>query len=352
MKLPRYKISMNPELAKDGETLGIQQIAYTSTPAIITKGMYFSSLERKFTFSDDLKMRVVAPALIPGFPIYREDDEIGAYEVEFDVETIEQLRQDFMLNKGKLAFNLDHTDTTAPSYILDSWITGPPETDLSYTKYGIQVPEGSWMIISQFTDKEYFQREIIGKDRIGYSIEGFLGLALNKIKENKKEIKMTKQKFESAILADGTKLFISKMEIGGEVYVIDENGDKAPVFDAEHILADGSTLVTVDGKITEIKPAIAMEAEETELAIEETELAIEAAVEPVVEVKAAIDEAAVLALVQPKFDELYKIIAELKTLVESDTSEDISEDASQEDMAKKTKMNSQKALASYFTALK
>ena len=48
-----------------------------------------------------------------------------------------------MLNKGKAVFNLDHNnELEAPSFILESWITGPSETDPSFTRYGINVPEG------------------------------------------------------------------------------------------------------------------------------------------------------------------------------------------------------------------
>ena len=312
--LPIYKISIDPSLAEDGETLGISQVAYTKTPAILTKGIYFDTIDKLtyMRFSDELKMRVAAPVLIPDMPIYRNDDDLGEYSVVFTKDTIELLRQNFMLSKGKNAFNLDHTDQETPSYILDSWITGPSATDLSFTKYGVTVPEGSWFVVSQFTDKEYFQNEIVAKDRVGYSIEGFLGLALSQI--IKKEVKqniMEKQKFEKAILDDGTVLFVSKAEVGGDVMVIDDNGDKAPIFDGEHKLKDGSTLVTVSGKITEIKPAadgapVAAEATPVEAEVTPVEAAVGDPVTP-----ATIDEAAIMAIVQPKLDELYKVIAEI-----------------------------------------
>ena len=36
-------------------------------------------------------------------------------------------------------------------------------------------------------------------------------------------------------LEDGTPIWISKLEVGGEVYIMDENMEKAPIFDGEHI---------------------------------------------------------------------------------------------------------------------
>jgi ApbE superfamily uncharacterized protein (UPF0280 family) len=59
---------------------------------------------------------------------------------------------------------------------------------------------------------------------------------------------------------DGTKVMVSELAVGGQVTL--EDGSKAP--DAEHKLADGSSIVTLDGVITEIKqeePEIEVEIE-------------------------------------------------------------------------------------------
>jgi preprotein translocase subunit YajC len=61
------------------------------------------------------------------------------------------------------------------------------------------------------------------------------------------------QKVEMAeySLADGTKVMISALEVGGEVKL--EDGSAAP--DGEHELADGQKIVTEGGLIKEIKQA-------------------------------------------------------------------------------------------------
>ena len=166
---------------------------------------------------------------------------------------------------------------------------------------------------------------------------------------------MTKQKCEKAILEDGTALFISKMEVGGEVFVIDENGDKAPLLDGEHKLKTGEGIVTVGGKITEIKPKaeevaqaevapVAAEVVVPEVALEVAPVEQAVAPEAAPAAPVAIDEAAILAIIQPKLDELYKVIADIKTLIESDEAEDVTEEV-------ETKMNGQQSLASYFVAI-
>lgn len=333
--LPRYKISINPEDQKGDEKLGMTQIAYTANPAILTKGVYLNKIDQKFIFKDELKLIVAAPALIPNLPIYRNDEELGEYEVIFDEQTIEQLREDFMANldTNKAQFNIDHDSSVeAPSFILDSWITVDSDNDPSFTKYGVQVPKGSWFVVSKFRDKEYFINEIVNKERYAYSIEGFLGLALNNTNKNKQ--KMTKQKFERATLEDGTTIYVSALEVGGEVMVIDENGDKVPVFDAEHILSDGTTVVTVDGKITEIKPKEEMVKEEME---ENQKMEYQITDE---EKTAIISE--VMQILDPKFEELYKVIAELKTVIEGDMVED------EVEVEMETKLSAVDTLSNFF----
>ena len=162
---------------------------------------------------------------------------------------------------------------------------------------------------------------------------------------------MTTQKYEMSKLEDGTLIWISKLEVGGEVYIMDETMEKAPIFDGEHILTDGSIVVTVDGKITEIKPKTeeapveAAKVEEEKPKEEETKMA-EPAEAPVTE--AQVDEAAIMAIVQPKLDELYKVIAEIKTLIEADSVEDSTEDTVDTEMKDN---KAQVALASFFKIL-
>jgi len=64
--------------------------------------------------------------------------------------------------------------------------------------------------------------------------------------EEEKELKVEMNEY---VLEDGTKVMVSALEVGGEVTL--EDGTLAP--DAEHKLADGQSIVTEGGKITEIK---------------------------------------------------------------------------------------------------
>jgi hypothetical protein len=89
--------------------------------------------------------------------------------------------------------------------------------------------------------------------------------------EEEKEVKVEMAEYS---LADGTKVMISSLEVGGEVVL--EDGNPAP--DAEHQLADGQVIVTEGGKIMEIKaPEMEIEVEsEKDKKMEEVEAKLSA----------------------------------------------------------------------------
>ena len=280
--IPIYKITIDPEYS-DGEELGIEQIAFTSTPAIITKGMAFDE-NKKLFFSDDLKYRVVAPAMIP-MEIYRNDENDEEYYVQFTAETIEQIHSKFMQDlSNRNVFNLEHdTDKTVPAYVLEAWIVEDPKKDKAYSSYGIEVPKGTLMVTAQVTDKDYYN-ELVANEQIGFSIEGFLGLKLSK-QLNKYNMKLP---------------------------------------DGEHLI-EGKLYIVVDGEVTEIKDApvveeeamteeIALETVVEEEVIEETPATEEMAIDP------AADAEAILAIVQPVIDEqinaIIAMIADLRNHME------------------------------------
>jgi hypothetical protein len=286
--IPIYKITIDPEYS-DGEELGIEQIAFTSTPAIVTKGMAFDE-HKKLFFSDDLKYRVVAPAMIP-MEIYRNDEDGDEYYVQFSVETIENIHSKFMQDlSNRNVFNLEHdTDKTVPAYVLEAWIVEDPKKDKAYSSYGIEVPKGTLMVTAQVTDKEYYN-ELVKNEQIGFSIEGFLGLKLSNQLNNKYSMKLP---------------------------------------DGEHLI-EGKIYIVVDGEVTEIKdaPVVEEEAMTEEIALEtvvEEEVVTETPATEEMAIDPAADAEAILAIVQPVIDEqinaIIAMIADLRNHMEEVMSE-------------------------------
>jgi len=310
--IPIYKITIDPEYS-DGEELGIEQIAFTSTPAIVTKGMAFDE-HKKLFFSDDLKYRVVAPAMIP-MEIYRNDENDEEYYVQFTAETIEQIHSKFMQDlSNRNVFNLEHdTDKTVPAYVLEAWIVEDPKKDKAYSSYGIEVPKGTLMVTAQVTDKEYYN-ELVKNEQIGFSIEGFLGLKLSNQLNNKYSMKLP---------------------------------------DGEHLI-EGKIYIVVDGEVTEIKdaPVVEEEAMTEEIALEtvvEEEVVTETPATEEMAIDPAADAEAILAIVQPVIDEqinaIIAMIADLRNHVEEMMAEDV---ATEEVVATKLSQHDKFSMVSKF----
>jgi len=301
--IPTYQITIDPAYAENGEDLGIEQIAFTATPAIKVKGMAFSSQAKPLFFSDELKYRITAPALIP-MEIYRfDEDSKEEYNVKFTKEEIELIHGKFMKQMvNRDLFNLEHDQSkTVPAYVLEAWIVDTPLEDKAYSSFGIEVPEGTLMVTAQVTDKEYYA-ELVSQEQIGFSIEGYLGMKLKE--QTKTNIQMNK-------LPDGEHL------IEGKIYVV------------------------VDGEITEIRDAEVVEASEEvaleDTVVEETVTAEIPAEEETMAVDPVVDAEAILAIVKPVLDEqmnaLLAMIADLKNQLEEALSMEVEDEVVSEAVA-------------------
>jgi hypothetical protein len=280
--LPTYKITIDEEYNDGEQPLGVDAIAFTSNPAVLVKGVAFKS-HAKSHFADEKKYRITAPAMIP-MDIYRNDDDMGEYYVQFSELEIDTIFKEFMLNlNNRNLFNLEHEgDKIVPAYILEAWLVDNPEADKAMSTFGISVPKGTLMMTAQITDTEYYNK-LVEAGQVGFSIEGFLGLKLS----NQKQTYM---------LPDG-----------------------------KHTLEDGTVIVVKDGVVVEVQEPqaeeVAMEVEastevematpvETETPEEVVEVEVEAAIDP------AADAEAILAIVNPvleqRVSEILQVIADLK----------------------------------------
>ena len=306
--LPIYKITIDPEYS-DGEDLGIEQIAFTSNPAIKVRGLAFENVAKRF-FSDSLKYRVTAPAMIP-MEIYRRDDE-GEYYVQFDEQTIEQIYVKFMKDlSNRNVFNLEHDQSKeVPAYILEAWIVENPTQDKALATYGIDVPKGTLMLTAQITDVDYYNK-LVEDEQVGFSIEGFLGMKLSK------HLKQNNMNFP-----DGEHL------LEGKIYVVKDG----QVVEIKEVEKEEVEMAEVTEEVTE---EVAMEdTSVTEEEVVEEEVATEMAIDP------AADSEAIMAIVMPLIEEreraLIGMIADLKNQIEE---LGVIKEEEEIEMAKDTKMS-------------
>jgi len=160
--------------------------------------------------SKDEKMQVLAPLLIPDKKVFR-NDEIGRYNMVFSKETISELRSVAMQRgvfEKKDLFKDTHEGKEAPSYVVEQWLS-EDENDKAYSEYGLNVkrnPVGTWFVLSQVTDKTYWEKEIKANKKHAYSIEALMNLSI---------IKMSKMTEGQVMLPDGEHL------INGTIYVVE-----------------------------------------------------------------------------------------------------------------------------------
>lgn len=306
--LPVYKITIDPEYS-EGEDLGIEQIAFTSNPAIKVKGLAFSNVAKHF-FADELKYRVTAPAMIP-MEIYRKDEE--EYYVTFDEQTIEQIHVKFMKDlSNRNVFNLEHDqEKEVPAYILEAWIVENPTQDKAFTTYGIEVPKGTLMLTAQVTDVDYYNT-LVKNEQIGFSIEGFLGMKLSK------HIKQNNMNFP-----DG------EHTIDGKVYVV-KDGEVIEIKD-----------VVVEEEMAEVTEEVTEDVEMSETAVTEEEVVEEEVAEAEMAVDPAADAEAIKAVVMPIIEEqinaVIGMVADLKNQIEE---MGVIREEEEIELAKDTKMSS------------
>lgn len=158
------------------------------------------------------------------------------------------------------------------------------------------------------------------------------GLDISSIKNKNPKMKKsirTIQKFViETELQNGTEVIVNadELAVGAEVSVkVAEEGDVAetdmfqPAPDGEHILADGTVILTEGGLITEIKEAQAAEETTEEVEAGKKKEKMEITEEDLVVIMEAL---------QPKFDEIMGMISELASKLST------SEDTSEEELSK------------------
>lgn len=167
MELPVYKLEI-----KDNDESGVLDIALVDMPAIESNWKAFSK-EQQFKTKDKDKRIVMGAAMIPDMKIYRNDGG-REYEVYFDAETIEKIRDKYFKAGHDSHANLMHDEDTQTKdvYVIESFI--------SDSKRGVKapegfegLPEGTWFV-SMKVDNDTIWNNFVKTGKLkGFSVEGF-----------------------------------------------------------------------------------------------------------------------------------------------------------------------------------
>jgi len=132
-----------------------------------------------WSFSEDDKMIITGPAMIPKQLIARKDELGNLFWVYFSKDTIEKIARKFLADNNTHNTDINHDgQVVKENTLLESWIVTDPELDKAKA-LGFNVPEGTWMASYKINNKETWKKIKAGELN-GYSIEGsFLEVAQN-----------------------------------------------------------------------------------------------------------------------------------------------------------------------------
>ncbi len=168
-KLPIYDISIDEALH-----LGVDEVAFVHDPAIQEMWVAMANEITKLLLSEDDKMIVTGPALVPNKLIYRIHPKTGAeYYIRFSEETIQAIVQRYFTQNRQIHFNLEHNkENDVQGVILESWIVKDPNMDQSVSMGFKNLQKGTWMVSVKVEDKQFWD-EYVKTGRVrGFSVEG------------------------------------------------------------------------------------------------------------------------------------------------------------------------------------
>jgi len=224
------------------------QLALVDYPSIEVNFLRFKEQKMAFQLAEDRKV-VFGPAMIPNFPIFREDADMGQYYIVFNAETIAKVAKGFAVEHK---FNLSHNAADeADCTVLESYILNSNEGKVAPAYFG-ELPDGTWMMKAHIENDALWDDIKAGIYR-GFSVESFFNF-----QQMKKAQKLWRRMLCASVVAKHNDEDIALQYVEDEfaegiaVYVLDETGALVPAPDGEYTI-DGKVYVVADGIIA-LKP--------------------------------------------------------------------------------------------------
>jgi hypothetical protein len=283
-----YKVLFNEE-----ENEGVYAISLVSDPAIEVQFVTLSKQkEIKLATINEEQRILLGAVLIPNQPIYRVQDG-HEFNIVFPKETIKQVQHNFSQQGYQNNSTIEHSGKQIENVtFVETWIKEDEVHDKS-VMYGFNEPVGTWYAAMKVNNDEIWNDYVKTGKVKGFSIDGVFDMEkvnlkseinmnletiVNAIKEGFASVKLSSEAEQvevviamaTMMLKDGvTILEAEAFEPEQAVFIVAENGDKVPAPIGEHELEDGRILViTEEGKIAEIKEAMAEEVETPEAEVE------------------------------------------------------------------------------------
>lgn len=152
---------------------GIEYVALTSKPATQVNWLAFGNIQK---FSIDTDKHIVTSCLmLSDTPIYRRDDNLGEYYIQYDKETLRKMAEKMLLDKRTTDVNIEHMeDTEVPGIVLQEIYVKDVNRGISPVEFA-DIPDGSLFATYKINNPLIWDSIKAGKFK-GFSIEGLFTL--------------------------------------------------------------------------------------------------------------------------------------------------------------------------------
>jgi hypothetical protein len=323
------------------EECGMNRISLVDAPAVEADFLAFAKDKhpQMYSVSDEEKRIVRGVIMRADFPIYRRDKR-GEYYVIYKADTIRIMAEKYLLESKQNEVNLDHQDDSEVDGVqMVQWFIKDTANGINPAGFE-DIAEGSlfaefhvvndevWASIKDGTYKGFSLEGIFDmqpeqdKDEVQSIVESLDGIFSKLYKDNKMSKLSRFKEALSKIMMECGNVTTDKgilyweseddLKQGDEVFVEDEEGNRAAAADGDYTTSDAKVIVVVDGKVSEIKDAEAEVAPQEETPAEEAP--VEAAEETPAEEQPTTEEA---PAEEPKEDDINAKVAELEKVVEA-----------------------------------
>lgn len=111
--IPCYKATV------DGDDTGMVVVSLVDSPAVEVDFLAFNNQKPlQFKIEDEEQRMVLGVVMRPNFPMYRYDEEMGEYYIEYDAETIHKMEEKFFDNMNVNNVDTDHSFKLVDGVIL------------------------------------------------------------------------------------------------------------------------------------------------------------------------------------------------------------------------------------------
>ena len=187
------------------ENSGIEAVSLVETPAIEENFIALNKQEVMLAEVDKEKRLLMGAALIPNKQIYRKNDKTGdEYYIYFSKDTVRKASELFFKRSNHQNATYEHKQPIKGTTIVESWIV-EGEKDKS-RHYGLNVPEGTWMVSMKIEDDELYEKAKSGEVK-GFSIEGYFADRYDMSKDD------TFEDLQKQMLVEELKELLSKEEL-------------------------------------------------------------------------------------------------------------------------------------------